>query len=302
MTTSPRIGMDIGGTKIEAVSLDAAGNVEATVLVPTVPGPESVLASVTDVASQLAAATGRSVSDFGGIGIGIPGQVDRSTGTVRNAYNMGVISLALGPEVAARTGVATAVDNDVTAAAIGAAHITGAKGVVAYVNFGTGLAAGITIDGVPFRGANGYAGEIGHLAIDPRQRLCKCGQHGCLETVASGTALKQHWTGAGEHPGRVLMAAVNAGDAGAQQAFDYLVEGAATAVRVLGLTFNPDSIIIGGGLRLLGDPFFLGVRETLDGWAAESDFVAALELSDRVQVLPAGSPAAAIGAALAAAE
>lgn len=301
MKISPRIGMDIGGTKIEAVSLDSAGNVEATVLVPTVPGPEAVLASITEVVSRLAHETGREISEFGGIGIGIPGQVDRATGTVRNAYNMGVTSLALGPEVTARTGVQTAVDNDVNAAAIGATHIMGATGVVAYLNFGTGLAAGIVIDGVPFRGANGYAGEIGHLAIDARGRLCKCGQRGCLETLASGTALKEHWAGAGEHPGRVLMGAIADGDEAAKHAFELLVEGAATSIRVLGLALNPDSIVIGGGLRLLGDPLIDGIRAALEVNAAESEFVAALRLSERIQVLPADSPAAAVGAALAAA-
>lgn len=302
MTISPRIGMDIGGTKIEAVSLDHAGQVEATVLVPTVPGPEAVLSSIIEVVSQLAAKTQREITDFGGIGIGIPGQVDRASGEVRNAYNMGLSSLALGPEITSRTGVQTDVDNDVTAAAIGAAHIMGAQGTVGYLNFGTGLAAGIVVDGVPIRGANGFAGEIGHLAIDPRGRLCKCGQRGCLETVASGTALKQHWAGAGNHPGRVLMKAIADGDTEAKQAFDFLVEGAANSVRVLGLTINPDSVVIGGGLRLLGDPFTDGIRAQLDAWAEESEFFAALRLSERIKVLPSDSPAAAVGAALAANE
>lgn len=295
--------MDIGGTKIEAVALSAAGAVEARIVVPTVPGPEAVLASALHVVTTLAAETNREVRDFTGVGIGVPGQVDRATGTVRNAYNMGLSELRLGPELTARTGVPTFLDNDVTAAAIGAAHVMGrgaGSGTIAYLNLGTGLAAGLIVDGIVVRGADGFAGEIGHLPISPLGRACPCGQLGCLETVASGSALKAHWPGAGEHPGRVLLQAIAAGDESAREAFGLLVEGAATAVRVLGLTLNPDAIIIGGGLRLLGDPLFSEMHGTLERWATESEFLAALKLSARLKVLPEGSPAAAIGAAIAA--
>ncbi|KAM9863402.1 ROK family protein [Leucobacter sp. BZR 635] len=299
MITAPRIGLDIGGTKIEGIALDAAGEIIARQVVPTVPGPESVLQSTRGLVDTLAAAAGLPLTEFAGVGIGIPGQVDRASGTVRNAYNMGLSELALGEELAARVGIPVSLDNDVTAAAIGAAHIMQLGGTVAYVNLGTGLAAGTTIDGVPVRGTDGYAGEIGHLAVDPRQRACLCGQFGCLETVASGSALKTHWPAGGAHPGRTLLAAVAAGDSDAKQALDYLIDGAAQAVRVLGLAVNPGTIVIGGGLRLIGEPLFAGVRDTLTGWARASEFIAALRLAERVQVLPEGSPAAAIGAAIA---
>lgn len=171
-----------------------------------------------------------------------------------------------------------------------------------YLNLGTGLAAGIVVDGVPLRGADGYAGEIGHLPISPVGRLCPCGQHGCLETVASGSALKTYWPSAGEHPGRTLISATESGDADAVQALDLLVDGAATAIRIMGLTINPDTIVIGGGLRLIGDPLMGAIREKLDGWARESEFLAALKLTERIQILPDDSPVAAVGAALAAHE
>lgn len=295
----PRIGLDIGGTKIEGIALDGAGEIVARILAPTVPGPEGVLSACVAAVDALAAQSGYALNDFAGVGIGIPGQVDRASGTVKNAYNMGLSSLSLGPELAARIDMPVSVDNDVTAAAIGAAAIMGLTGTVAYLNLGTGLAAGVTVDGEPLRGADGFAGEIGHLAIDSRGRACPCGQSGCLETVASGSALKSHWPAGGEHPGRVLNRAVAAGDADAAQALEYLIDGAAQSIRVLGLANNPGAFVIGGGLRLLGAPLLDGIRAKLSDWARASEFIAALELAERVRVLPEGSPAAAIGAAIA---
>ncbi|GAA1315216.1 ROK family protein [Leucobacter albus] len=299
MISSPRIGLDIGGTKIEGIALDTAGEITARRVVATVPGPAGVLGASAELVRALAAESGAQVADYAGVGIGIPGQVDRDSGTVRNAYNMGLSSLALGPELSARVGIPVRVDNDVTAASIGAVHVMGLDGTVAYLNLGTGLAAGMTVDGLPIRGTDGFAGEIGHLPIDPRGRACPCGQFGCLETVASGSALKAHWPAGGEHPGRTLNEAVAAGDADAKLARDYLIEGAANATRVLGLTVNPGAVVIGGGLRLLGDPLVSGIRAQLREWAAASEFIAALGLADRLRVLPADSPAAAIGAAIA---
>lgn len=297
---APRVGIDIGGTKVEAISLSADGAIEARMLERTEPGPVGVLRLAEHVVGELATMTGRSVTDFAGVGIGIPGQVDRAAGLVRNAYNMGVTSLALGHELSERIGLPVSIDNDVTAASIGATHLMGLTGTIAYLNLGTGLAAGIVADGAPIRGVHGSAGEIGHLPIDRRGRACPCGQFGCLETVASGAALRAHWPGAGEHPGRTLLAAIEAGDSSAQDAFDALVEGAASSIRVLGLTLNPDAIVLGGGLRLIGEPLVTAIRTTLDAWSARSGFLAALELSARFRVLPENSPAAAVGAALAA--
>lgn len=299
MITTPRIGLDVGGTKIEGVALDESGEIVARRVIPSVPGEEGVLTSTAAIVAELATGAGRGVAEFAGVGIGIPGQVDRANGIVRNAYNLGVSSLALGAALAGRVGIPVSLDNDVTAAAIGAAFTMGLDDTVAYLNLGTGLAAGIIVDGAPVRGADGFAGEIGHLPIDPRRRACPCGQCGCLETVASGSALRAYWPAGGDHPGRALGAAVAAGDPDARLALDSLIDGAASAVRVLGFTVNPGAVVIGGGLRLLGSPLYEGIRKTLADQEEASEFIAALRLSERVRVLPEGSPAAAIGAAIA---
>ncbi len=292
------VGMDIGGTKTAAVVIDAAGRLGAEILLPTAQGNDGVLRTAEEAIVALAEQTGCAVGDFAAAGIGIPGQVDSEHGVVRYAYNLSVQSLELAALLREHTGVEVAIENDVTAAAVGAAHLMKLDGSVAYINLGTGLSAGIVVDGKPWRGSQGLAGEVGHLAADPRGRLCPCGQRGCLETVASGSALKAYWPAGGEHPGWVLAAAVASGDADAKLAFDLLVEGAASTVRAMGVTIAPETVVIGGGLRKIGAPLIEGIREQLRAWEAESPFLSGFTLSQRLEVLPEGMPAATVGAAL----
>lgn len=296
-----RVGLDIGGTKTEAVALDKNGRLIGRVRMPTERGAEQVLATAAAAVQRLSHQTGRPLSGFASVGIGIPGQVDRVTGEVRNAVNLDVTELALGSRLAEQTGVTVHVENDVTAAALGANHLLELDGTIAYLNLGTGLAAGIVVNGQSWRGATGVAGEIGHLPIDPNGFACPCGQFGCLETVASGSAITRAWPHVSEHPAREVLAAMQNGDPEATAIVSRLVEGAAACVRVLALSVDPRSIIIGGGLRLLGEPLIGGIRKTLDGWSVESPFLGALELSRRVRVLPQNSSAAAVGAAIIAA-
>jgi predicted NBD/HSP70 family sugar kinase len=172
---------------------------------------------------------------------------------------------------------------------------------MAYLNLGTGLAAGLVIDGRLWRGARGAAGEIGHIPVDPNGVLCPCGQRGCLETVASGSAIARQWSSPGAAdpiPARSLMAAADAGDAEAVAIRSLLVDNVAAAVRVLVLTVDVEIVMIGGGLSNLGEWLLDEVRRVLASWAEESPFLASLGLESRVLLVPAGFPAAAVGAAL----
>ncbi|QIK64864.1 ROK family protein [Leucobacter viscericola] len=288
--------MDIGGTSTVALALDPAGQVEAEIQLPTLKGTQGLLDTVERAVAGLTERSGRDRAEFTSLGIGIPGQIDHELGMVQHAYNIGIDSLALGPLLQERLGIPVSIDNDVTAAAIGAAHLMHLEGTTAYLNLGTGLAAGCVIDGLPVRGAHGITGEIGHLAIDPLLRQCPCGQKGCLETVASGSALTSFWRP--DASGHLLMTAVAAGDPEATHALEQLIAGAATAVRLLVLTLDPHSLVIGGGLRLLGEPLISGIRENLDRSAAVSPFLASLEINSRIRILPEDSSAAAVGAAL----
>ncbi|MBC9927720.1 MULTISPECIES: ROK family protein [unclassified Leucobacter] len=293
-----RVGLDIGGTKTEAVALDPNGRLVGRLRMPTELGAERVLATAERAVRGLSFQTGRPLSAFASIGIGIPGAVDRETGEVRHAFNLDLAELQLGSLLSELVGVPVRVENDVTAAALGANHLLELDGTIAYLNLGTGLAAGIVVDGAPWRGAHGVAGEIGHLPIDPNGYACPCGQFGCLETVASGSAISRAWPHGGEHPAQDVVRAMEAGDVEAAAVVARLVQGAASCVRVLALSLDPQSIIIGGGLRLLGEPLIGGIRATLEQWAEQSSFLAALDLPRRVRVLPKHSSAAAVGAAI----
>lgn len=293
-----RVGIDIGGTKTDAVALAADGTVAAEHRLATGFGAAAVLDSAETAVRALAAALQTTPEAFATIGVGIPGAVDRVTGRVAHAVNLGLEDLDLGGELSARLGRPVRVENDVNAAALGAWQSLGggSSDSMAYLNLGTGLAAGLVLGGRLWRGARGVAGEIGHIPVDPAGAVCPCGQRGCLELAASGSGLARSWAG-GDSVGDLFLAA-GAGDPEALAVRDRLVEHVAAAVRLLVLTVDPDRVVIGGGLSSLGEELLGAVRAVLRGWAADSGFLAMLDLPDRVEVLPREFPAAAVGAAL----
>ena len=293
-----RLGIDIGGTKTAAVAIGVDGDLSEQVRMPTGFGADAVIETAVRTVARMAEIAGGGTSAFSSIGIGIPGAVDSDTGRVAHAVNLGLAGLDLGPRLADRLGVDVRIENDVKAAALGAHHLLGAAHSMAYLNLGTGLAAGIVFDGRLLRGGRGVAGEIGHIPVDPAGERCGCGQRGCLETVASGSAIARMWPTSAPLPARDLIDAAAAGDTRAIEVRDRFLTGVGAAVRLLALTTDVDRIVIGGGLAALGESLLEGTRRILNGWAAESAFLASLDLAARVQVLPLGFPAAAVGAAL----
>ena len=296
--TRIRVGLDVGGTKIEAVAVAPDGEILGRLRRPTGWGEDAVVSCIADAVSALAAETGFAVSDIGTAGVGIPGLVDAESGRVLHAVNLGVESLDLAARAGERLGVPFRVENDVKAAALGAAALSGVEGSMAYLNLGTGVAAGIVVDGRIWRGSRGIAGEVGHLSVDPNGRLCGCGQRGCIETFCGGGALAKAWVRPGELPVRDLLDAADAGDPEALVLRDGLYHGAAAGVRVLVLAADVERVIIGGGLTALGSRLEDGIRAALLAGAATSPFMRSLHLDERIELLPAGSPAAAFGAAL----
>lgn len=293
-----RVGLDIGGTKIDAVVLDDDLNVIAKVRIPTGLGPDRVLASAERAVREVVAVPDASLRDVSSVGIGIPGMVDAAAGEVRHAVNLEVEHLALADELALRIGAPVRVENDVKAAALGAYHLLGLSGSAALLNLGTGLAAGIVVDGCLWRGAEGGAGEIGHIPVVPGGVLCSCGQRGCLETIASGSAVARLWPSKTEPPAVALFDAADAGVPRAQEVRRALAEGVASAVRVLVLTVDVGTVVIAGGLSNLGDRLLAPVRDVLRDWSADSAFLASLGLASRVRMLPPELSVAAVGAAL----
>lgn len=299
MTARPvRVGLDVGGTKIDAVAVGEDDEIIGRVRRLSGWGGEEVVANVVGAVTTLAAESGLDLADIGSVGVGIPGLVDEESGRVLHAVNLGVESLDLAELASTRLGIGFRVENDVKAAALGAAVLRGAAGSMAYLNLGTGVAAGIILDGELLGGARGGAGEVGHLSVDPQGPLCRCGQAGCVEAYVGGAALAERWGVPDAYPVRDLFDAADAGDPRAIALRDGAAFGAAAAVRSLMLSVDVETVVIGGGLSALGDRLLAPIRERLRVEGESSPFLRSLELGARMELLPVGSPAAALGAAL----
>ncbi|MDQ4090688.1 MAG: ROK family protein, partial [Actinomycetota bacterium] len=176
------VGVDVGGTKCLAVALES-GRIVGECRVPTPDGEEAVLDAIADAATTVAGE-----AKVRGVGIGVPGLVDRS-GVLRFAPNLpGVNDFAIRADLEARLGLPVKADNDATCAAWGERQLGAAQGYddVVLVTLGTGIGGGIVAGGRLLRGSNGFAGEIGHMVIEQNGLPCPCGQRGCWERYASG--------------------------------------------------------------------------------------------------------------------
>jgi predicted NBD/HSP70 family sugar kinase len=297
-TPAPQLadGADGGG-------IWSAGDVVATVRRPTAAGNgDRLLRSTGAVLGELAAAAGVPVDGFGAVGVGVPGLVDRSAGTVRHAVNLGLgdTPIPLAGHLGAIAQAPVVVDNDVNMAALGAAVALGCHGDLAYLSVGTGLAAGLLLGGHIRRGAHGAAGEIGHLPVDPQGPRCECGQRGCLEALVSGAAIAARWPSADGAAAATaaLLAAASAGDERALAVLSEVAGHLATAVALLAQTVDPELIVLGGGVAEPGPGLLDAVRDALRDRAARSPVLAAIALADRVTLVPEGVPAGAVGAAV----
>jgi predicted NBD/HSP70 family sugar kinase len=298
--TATSVGLDIGATKTLGVVVDEHGGILAEARRPTALGPGGVVRTAADVVAELRAALGDRLAVP--VGVGVPGLVDAAHGVVRHAVNLGLAGedLPLRDLLVNELGTSVTVENDVNAATLGAVWLSGeaASGDLAYLSIGTGLAAGLALDGRLRRGVQGAAGEVGHLPVDPQGLPCSCGQTGCLETVASGSALAAAWPVAEGPSAQALFDAAAAGDPKAVAVRDRFAAGVAAAVRVLCLTVDPRVVVLGGGVAQLGEPLRDAVAAALLDQAATAPFLASLDLAGRLRVVPAGVPVAALGASV----
>ena len=252
-----------------------------------------------DAIDALAAEGGFATADIASVGIGIPGLVDAAGGRVLHAVNLGVADLDLAAAVRTRLLVPVAVENDVKAAALGAGSLRGDAHSMAYLNLGTGVAAGIVIDGLLWRGARGTAGEIGHLSVDPerpRLRLRAARLH--RDVLRRRRRRAGRGGAAGALPIVDIFDLAEAGDPLAVELRAGIAYGAASAVRCLVLSADVETVVIGGGVTALGERLLGDLVRRLRLEGEGSAFIGSLRLDERIELLPAGSPAAALGAAL----
>lgn len=249
-----RIGIDLGGTKIEAVALDPAGRERYRERLAT---PRGNYKGTLDAIAELVGRADTACGEQGSVGLGIPGVVSPATGLIKNANSTWLNGRPLPVDLAARLGRAVRLANDANCFALSEATDGAAAGatVVFGVILGTGVGGGIVANGRVLTGANAVTGEWGHNPLpwptteEGAGGQCYCGRTGCIETYLSGPALERDH--ASRHPhlaAAALAAAAQCGDEAAtvtlQRYAHRLARGLATIINVL----DPDVIVLGGGL------------------------------------------------------
>ena len=250
-----RIGIDLGGTKIEGIALDKHGNELVRQRIAT---PRGNYAQTLDTISELIQHIEQQTQQTGSIGLGIPGAISPHSGLVKNANSTWLIDQPLQQDLQARLQREVRIANDANCFTVSEATDGAGKDgrIVFGVIIGTGTGGGICIDKAVVTGANAIAGEWGHNPLPwPRDderpgNRCYCGQHGCIETWLSGPGLTWHYLAAGgqAHSAQDVVAQMLAGDTLANQALadyeDRLARATASIINVL----DPDIIVLGGGM------------------------------------------------------
>jgi glucokinase-like ROK family protein len=231
-----------------------------------------------------------------GAGMGLPGPIDRRTGRVGSSVILPAWSgLDAAEQLSRRLGVPVDVDNDANLGALAEFTFGAARGLedVIYVKVSSGIGAGIILGGRLHRGVTGNAGEIGHVEVRPDGAVCRCGNRGCLETVASGSALVSVLRpvhGDDLTLARMLELAI-AGDPGTLRVINDAGRAIGHALADLCNSLNPAAIVVGGDLSAAGPPLLEGIREAVDRHAqpgaAEAVSVLRSVLGDRAEVLGA---------------
>jgi glucokinase-like ROK family protein len=230
-----------------------------------------------------------------GVGMGLPGPIDRESGMVHSSSILpSWVGLHPAAEMEKRLNLPVHVDNDANVGALGESAFGVGRGSVmmVFLRLSSGIGAGLVLEGRPFRGAKGVAGEIGHVLVDPDGSICRCGNRGCLETLVSGPALcemvrRSH----GQLTVTELLALAEEGDAGCQRVIADAGRVVGRALADLCNNINPDLVVIGGDLSAAGDlvlePMREAVRRFAIAAAADDVQIMAGTLGDRASLLGA---------------
>jgi glucokinase len=309
------VGVDMGGTKILSAVIDAEGNILGAAKVSTKAGrgAVAVIDRIADCIQRAVDESGVAAESIQAVGIGAPGPLDPATGVVIFAPNLGWRDVPLKAELEARTGFPTFVDNDVNVGTLGEHAFGAGRGIQSVVGIfvGTGIGGGIILQGELFHGASKTAGEIGHIIVKAGGPRCGCGTRGCLEAIASRTAMTKQFQKAILKKGKksvlseltggdlesirsgVLAKAVRMNDKLTLKVFKkvtkYLGIGIGSIVNFL----NPEMIVLGGGVvEALDDTFLDNIRAAVEKYSLPNTL-------DGVQIVPAelGDNSGILGAA-----
>jgi glucokinase len=312
------IGVDLGGTNIVVGAVSEDGQVRLpprTEPTDALSGAEAVadrIASVVDaVIADARTQAGVERSALLGIGIGAPGPIDRERGVVVVAPNLRWQNFPLRDEISKRTGLPASLDNDANCATFGEWWLGAGRGSrnMIGLTIGTGIGGGLILDGKLYHGASDVACEAGHMTLETQGRRCSCGNYGCLEAYASGTAIAERAREALGSDGPSALRSLGGGDPAAitaRDVYDAAKDGDAIAIEVVrdaakflgaGVAnllniFNPEVVVLAGGVTHAGDALFEPVR-------AEARRRAFRPAWDAVRILPGelSGDAGVIGAA-----
>jgi glucokinase len=311
-----RGGIDLGGTKIQAVVVNAEGGPrgDARRPTPTEGGPTDVARAMEDALREAASAAGVKPEELAGVGVGSPGDADGKTGVVSGARNLPGWegSFALGEALSEALGAEVRIGNDVQVAVEGEYELGAGKefGSLLGVWWGTGVGGGIILDGKPWLG-RGAAGEIGHIVIERDGAQCPCGRRGCMEAYAGRAAMeaearhcqkKGHDTNLFElmekHDKPRLTSgiwerALDHGDKLAEKLIERAIEALGTGIASACNVLDVEAVVIGGGLgERFGERFMEPLTKEMDKHLFVNDD------PPQMQVAALGDLGGAIGASL----
>ncbi len=254
-----RIGIDFGGTKIEAAALDAAGHIIERLREPNPGSYDAALATTRDLIDAIEAKVGGGAT----VGVGLPGSVSPKTGVARNANTTWLNGRPFRADLCTALGREVRVANDANCLALSEAVDGAGAGadVVFAVILGTGCGGGVTAGGRLIEGLNGVGGEWGHMPLPwPKPSeypapACWCGQHGCLELYCSGTGFQADYRGATgkDDKGARIIELMRAGDVEAMASFDRYADRLGRALSVVVNLIDPNVIVLGGGMSNVGE-------------------------------------------------
>lgn len=279
-----KIGIDVGGTKCLGVAIDNSGNIVDQFRLPT-PHANALCDTLVEIVSRL----GECLT----LGIGVPGLITPD-GVIRASPNLvGVKELALRQMVEDRLGKKVFVENDATCAALAEWKLGAAKGATDawVITLGTGIGGGFISGSALQRGAHGFAGEVGHMVVDPDGPLCPCGRSGCWERYASGNGLSDLAHG---EKGEDVLARAKAGAADAIDVVDTFARWVALGLVNLTNMTDPDVVVIGGGVIVSADI----VMPRIGYWFEQLLYSPKHRAHPRLVAAQLGEQAGAIGAAM----